>query len=104
MSLQYCHRYCHRFCYCDRYCYYYRYCYCYRYCCCYCYGYYSPWLYSCVPPLRDRWLDQPGRGINMGDGWETARKPGRPAVLELDTDGLVKVSASDCDTISVRIR
>lgn len=27
----------------------------------------------------------------MGDGWETARKANRPAVLELGTDGLVKV-------------
>lgn len=27
----------------------------------------------------------------MGDGWETARKPDRPAVLELGPDGLVKV-------------
>lgn len=36
-------------------------------------------------------LLQPGRGINMGDGWETARKPDRPAVLEVGVDGLVKV-------------
>ncbi len=36
-------------------------------------------------------LRQPGRGINMGDGWETARKSDRPAVLELGPDGLVKV-------------
>lgn len=27
----------------------------------------------------------------MGDGWETARKANRPAVLELGPDGLVKV-------------
>lgn len=27
----------------------------------------------------------------MGDGWETARKADRPAVLELGPDGLVKV-------------
>ncbi|CAM9773790.1 unnamed protein product, partial [Ectocarpus sp. 13 AM-2016] len=31
---------------------------------------------------------QPGRGINMGDGWETARKKDRPAVLEVGPDGL----------------
>ena len=29
----------------------------------------------------------------MGDGWETARKPDRPAVLEVGADGLVKVRA-----------
>ena len=38
----------------------------------------------------------------MGDGWETARKPGRPPVLELGTDDLVKVSASGYGTVSVR--
>eukprot|EP00903_Cladosiphon_okamuranus_P006573 g6421.t1 len=38
---------------------------------------------------------KPGRGINMGDGWETARKSNRPAVLELGPDGLVKAPGSD---------
>ncbi|CAM9324127.1 unnamed protein product, partial [Hapterophycus canaliculatus] len=38
---------------------------------------------------------KPGRGINMGDGWETARKGDRPAVLELGEDGLVKSPGSD---------
>ena len=37
----------------------------------------------------------PGRGINMGDGWETARKAGRPAVLKLGSDGLLQVPGSD---------
>eukprot|EP00904_Undaria_pinnatifida_P010622 jgi/Undpi1/6690/HiC_scaffold_20.g09169.m1 len=44
---------------------------------------------------------KPGRGINMGDGWETARKPGRPAVLELGADGLVK--APGCDWAVLRL-
>ena len=34
-----------------------------------------------------------GRGINMGDGWETARKLTRPAILEPDSNGLIKVRA-----------
>lgn len=40
----------------------------------------------------------------MGDGWETARKPDRPAVLELGADGLVKVSADGYSTVSARLR
>lgn len=32
----------------------------------------------------------------MGDGWETARKSDRPAVLELGPDGLVKVRLHPC--------
>jgi GH24 family phage-related lysozyme (muramidase) len=31
------------------------------------------------------------RGINMGDGWETARKLTRPAILEAGEGGLIKV-------------
>ncbi|CAN0282827.1 unnamed protein product, partial [Scytosiphon promiscuus] len=31
----------------------------------------------------------------MGDGWETARKADRPAILELGEDGLVKAPGSD---------
>ncbi|EWM26524.1 allantoicase [Nannochloropsis gaditana] len=40
-------------------------------------------------------LINPGRGINMGDGWETARKLTRPPVLEPDEGGLIKVPGSD---------
>eukprot|EP00968_Pinguiococcus_pyrenoidosus_P024380 scaffold4635_cov267-Pinguiococcus_pyrenoidosus.AAC.3 len=40
-------------------------------------------------------LIRPGRGIHMGDGWETARKAGRPAVLQVGDDGLVKAPGSD---------
>lgn len=32
-----------------------------------------------------------GRGINMGDGWETARKLSRPPIFEKDEKGLIKV-------------
>lgn len=38
---------------------------------------------------------RPGRGIHMGDGWETARKPTRPPVLQLGDDGLVRNPGSD---------
>ncbi|XP_076069662.1 allantoicase-like [Oratosquilla oratoria] len=32
-----------------------------------------------------------GRGINMGDGWETARRLDRPAVLHADDKGILQV-------------
>ena len=39
---------------------------------------------------------QSGRGVNMGDGWETGRHPDRPRVIELDpATGLTKSNASD---------
>jgi len=41
------------------------------------------------------YLINPGRGINMGDGWETARKLTRPRVLEVAPDGLVVSPGSD---------
>lgn len=31
----------------------------------------------------------------MGDGWETARKAGRPPILKLDSGGLLDVPGSD---------
>jgi allantoicase len=34
----------------------------------------------------------PDEGINMGDGWETARKTKRPAVLKVGADGLLDYS------------
>ncbi|CAK4085092.1 unnamed protein product [Aphanomyces euteiches] len=40
-------------------------------------------------------LLNPGRGVNMGDGWETARKKTRPSVLTLDPQGLLQVPGSD---------
>ncbi|KAF0698582.1 Aste57867_10812 [Aphanomyces stellatus] len=40
-------------------------------------------------------LLRPGRGVNMGDGWETARKKTRPAVLTVDAQGLLHVPGSD---------
>eukprot|EP00614_Pseudopedinella_elastica_P012313 CAMPEP_0172610276 /NCGR_PEP_ID=MMETSP1068-20121228/30102_1 /TAXON_ID=35684 /ORGANISM="Pseudopedinella elastica, Strain CCMP716" /LENGTH=445 /DNA_ID=CAMNT_0013413949 /DNA_START=68 /DNA_END=1405 /DNA_ORIENTATION=- len=41
-------------------------------------------------------LLQSGRGVNMGDGWETGRHPDRPRVIELDpATGLTKSNASD---------
>jgi allantoicase len=47
-------------------------------------------------------LLRPGRGINMGDGWETARKKNRPAVLTVNTkDGLLAVPGSDWVVLSL---
>ncbi|KDO31140.1 allantoicase [Saprolegnia parasitica CBS 223.65] len=40
-------------------------------------------------------LLQPGRGVNMGDGWETARKKTRPAILTVDARGLLTVPGDD---------
>ena len=31
----------------------------------------------------------------MGDGWETARKPDRPAVYKKGNDGLMQIAGSD---------
>lgn len=36
-------------------------------------------------------LIKPGRGINMGDGWETMRRLDRPAILQADADGMMMV-------------
>ena len=36
-------------------------------------------------------LTQPGTGKDMGDGWETARRLDRPAVLEADHKGILQV-------------
>ena len=36
-------------------------------------------------------LIKPGRGFNMGDGWETARKLDRPPVIEIDEKGMLQV-------------
>lgn len=35
------------------------------------------------------------QGKNMGDGWETARQPTRPAVLEIGPDGNIVNPGSD---------
>ncbi|XP_074640540.1 allantoicase-like [Tubulanus polymorphus] len=37
----------------------------------------------------------PGRGVNMGDGWETARRLDRPAILEADDSGILQVPGSE---------
>lgn len=36
-------------------------------------------------------LIKPGRGVNMGDGWETRRRLDRPAILEADDNGILQV-------------
>lgn len=40
-------------------------------------------------------LIKPGRGVNMGDGWETARRLDRPPILEADENGILKVPGSE---------
>ncbi|XP_033610998.1 allantoicase-like [Cryptotermes secundus] len=34
---------------------------------------------------------RPGRGVNMADGWETARQLDRPSILEADSDGMLQM-------------
>ena len=43
--------------------------------------------------LQNRNMIKSGRGVDMGDGWETARNPTRPAVLEADDNGILQVLA-----------
>jgi len=40
-------------------------------------------------------LIRPGPGINMGDGWETARRLDRPAILETDPSGILQVPGNE---------
>jgi len=40
-------------------------------------------------------LIKPGTGKDMGDGWETARRLDRPAVLEADYKGILQVPGSE---------
>ena len=40
-------------------------------------------------------LTNPGRGLVMGDGWETARQPRRPPVYERGADGLMVLPGCD---------
>ncbi|XP_015585513.1 allantoicase [Cephus cinctus] len=40
-------------------------------------------------------LIKPGRGVNMGDGWETARRLDRPPIIEVDNAGILRVPGSE---------
>lgn len=40
-------------------------------------------------------LIRPGQGVNMGDGWETARRLDRPAILETDPCGILQVPGNE---------
>ncbi|KAF2901964.1 hypothetical protein ILUMI_04224 [Ignelater luminosus] len=40
-------------------------------------------------------LIRPGQGVNMGDGWETARRLDRPAILETDPYGILQVPGNE---------
>mmetsp|Transcript_64976 Transcript_64976/g.89263 ORF Transcript_64976/g.89263 Transcript_64976/m.89263 type:complete len:411 (-) Transcript_64976:361-1593(-) len=47
-----------------------------------------------------------GRGVNMGDGWETARHPDRPSILRLianQEDGLLDVPGSDWSVLCLGV-
>ena len=44
-------------------------------------------------------LIKPERGINMGDGWETMRRLDRPAILEVDSRGILKVPGCEWTTL-----
>ena len=39
----------------------------------------------------------------MGEGWETARNPNRPSVLELNADGKLKLPAEQTDWSIIRV-
>ena len=43
--------------------------------------------------FQNRNMIKSGRGVDMGDGWETARNPTRPAILEADDNGILQVLA-----------
>ncbi|XP_063977668.1 allantoicase-like [Diachasmimorpha longicaudata] len=38
---------------------------------------------------------RPGRGINMADGWETARRLDRPPIIEVDRSGILQVPGNE---------
>ncbi|XP_044742781.1 allantoicase-like [Chrysoperla carnea] len=40
-------------------------------------------------------LIRPGKGVNMGDGWETARRLDRPPILECDDKGCLTLPGSE---------
>lgn len=40
-------------------------------------------------------LIKPGRAANMGDGWETARRLDRPAILDADENAILKVPGNE---------
>lgn len=46
-------------------------------------------------------LIKPGRGINMGDGWETMRRLDRPAILSADADGMLQVPGCEWAVIKM---
>jgi allantoicase len=45
----------------------------------------------------------PGRGVNMGSGWETARQPKRPAVYQKGPDGLMLLPGYDWSVLQLGI-
>uniref|UniRef100_A0A182RE38 Allantoate amidinohydrolase n=1 Tax=Anopheles funestus TaxID=62324 RepID=A0A182RE38_ANOFN len=46
-------------------------------------------------------LIKPSTGINMGDGWETARRLDRPPVLQIDDTGILQVPGSEWATFQL---
>jgi allantoicase len=49
-------------------------------------------------------LVAPGRGNCMGDGWETARQPKRPAVYEKGADGLMVLPGYDWALLKLGVK
>jgi allantoicase len=48
-------------------------------------------------------LSAPGRARNMGEGWETARNPNRPQVLEVDAQGNIVMPPEHVDWAVLRL-
>lgn len=46
-------------------------------------------------------LIKPGRGLFMGDGWETMRRMDRPEILEVDENGMLIVHGSEWAAIKM---
>lgn len=48
-------------------------------------------------------LIAPGRAVNMGGGWETARNPNRPAVFTLDGNGHLEAPGQDWAVLKLAV-
>ena len=44
-----------------------------------------------------------GRGVNMGDGWETARNPNRPPEFKVDANGMMQLPGFDWCVIQLGV-
>lgn len=53
---------------------------------------------------KPAYLMNPGRGKNMADGWETARRADRPAILEVAPDGKVLFPGFEWAVLKLGVR